>query len=278
MAAAILLGLALFFGGLAEACTVDRSLPYDPTEYPAKIVIGGMVTGEGRSAGEPFADIQVSDVFVGTFTQPTFRLKWWIYDGSGRCSPPGPNLKKGQQVLIYLHDLDGEAMGWTAVHRIGTELPSIRDTLSEQEIAQYFADVPASRLDTKVTVSDLPLTGYRIIRPDADLNQLVSMDQDAALLRERRQAAYFSAGGALSYTDPDTWVTAEELRQLKQNKFDIFVSFEVGGDGRIGDCTSNHVKKAQADDLAVCKIIKERIRLVPPLFAEERSGRLELHR
>jgi hypothetical protein len=283
IALSILLALSLFWGGPAQACVVDRYGPYDPTRYPASLVIGGTVIDDGMTGGEPFADIQVSDVFVGAYAQTTYRLKWWINDGGGRCSPPGPDLKAGQQVLVYLRDPDGEPMGWAPIYRMGTPLPTVRDTMPDHLLARlskedWFKDVPNARLDEPLDVNELQSNNYRVIGADADLGALILMDQDAALLREKRQSVYFSAGGALSYTDPDTWVTAEELARLKQNKFDILVSFDVAGDGRIEDCTSGHVKGSQADDLAVCEIIKERIRLVPPLFVEERSGRLDLDR
>lgn len=283
--AVVLMALGLLRPMPAQACVVDRYGPYDPTLYPANIVVAGTVVADGIAGGEPFADIKVEDVFVGKFAQPAYRLTWWINDGSGRCSPPGPDLKSGQKVLVYLGAAAaaGGAMGWTPIYRMGTPMPTVRDTMPDHLLARlskedWFKDIPDARLDEPLDVSGLQSNNYRVIGADADLGALVLMDQEAALLREKRQSVYFSAGGALSYTDPDTWVTAEELSRLKQNKFDIFVSFDVGGDGRIEDCTSGHVKGSQADDLAACEIIKERIRLVPPLFVEERSGRLELDR
>lgn len=282
IAVAILLALSLFWGGPAQACTVDRYGPYDPTQYPADLVIGGTVVDDGIVGGEPFADIQVEDVFVGAFAQTTYRLKWWI-DGGGRCSPPGPDLKTGQQVLIYLRDTDGDAMGWAPLYRMGSPLPTVRDTMPDHLLARFsregwLKDVPRSRLDEPLDLDGLRASEYRIIGADTDLRGLVLSDQAAAVQRDQRERDYFYVGGARSVNDPAKWFTPSEKRAILGKYRGVEVRFSVGADGKINDC---HAADADLDRLMatkLCALLRQRAKMVAPLFEDEKSGYFEMRR
>lgn len=226
MAASLLTALA----PSAFACTSPTEFPYDPTKYPSDVVIEGVVTSTEQSGRAPYADIKVINSYIGAYPADTYRLKWWVYDGSGMCEPPGPAVKVGQGVRVYLYSSDGQfrAQGWVLTN----EYPK-----SQGEIQH---------------------------------------DQAIAKERAARQERYFQVGGALSYNDPKDWLKIEDIPELRQSRFPIYLSFTVGPNGAIENCESGHVEPHQALDLKACKIIETRAKLVPPKFPEERNGSFDM--
>ena len=159
------LGALVLLAAPASACTVPTESPYDPTQYPSQLVIEGVATSNGQSDGEPYADVKVSDVFIGKYAASSIRLKWWIYDGA-MCEPPGPAVEAGQRVRIYLRQSKGnlEPQGWVLTE----ESPKSKDQIQkDQAVAQerlarqdqYFAAGGAlSYNDPKVwlKIEDIP--------------------------------------------------------------------------------------------------------------------------
>lgn len=131
MAAGLLAGLA----PSAFACTVPTEFPYDPTKYPSDVVIEGVATSTEQSDRALYADIKISNAYIGAHPADTYRLKWWVYDGSGMCEPPGPAVKVGQRVRVYLYRSDGQfkAQGWV----LTDEYPKSKDEIQrDQAIAR----------------------------------------------------------------------------------------------------------------------------------------------
>lgn len=129
------IGLAALLSGPTIACTAPTEFPYDPTEVPSDAVIEGIVTSVQQSDYRPSATLKVSQVHVGSYPENTYRLEWWVYDGSGMCEPPGPAVKVGQRVRIHLYRSDGqfEAQGWV----LTDEYPKSNDRIrADQAIAQ----------------------------------------------------------------------------------------------------------------------------------------------
>lgn len=125
------IGLAAALGGPAFACSSPTEFPYDPTEVPSDAVIEGIVTSVEPSDYRPYANLNVSQVFVGTYPARTYRLEWWIYDASGMCEPPGPAVKVGNRVRIYLYRSDGQikAQGWV----LTDEYPKSKDQIQKDQ-------------------------------------------------------------------------------------------------------------------------------------------------
>ena len=278
---AIMLVWALSLALPARACVVDRYGPYDPTRYSADTVFVGTVVADGIVGREPFADIKVKDVLVGTFAPRAYRLKWWINDGSGMCSPPGPDLKSGQQVLVYLVGSAHEAIGWTPVYREGAPLPTVRDAMPDQLLARlakedWFEEATDAWLDQPLDRDGLQASEYRVIDSDADLRVLVRSDQATAKLREQRERDYHFVGGARSINDPDGWFAPAERRVILGGRLAIEVRFKVGADGRINQCGG---VDSGADRLAaakLCALLRQRAKMIAPIFEEERSGYFEM--
>lgn len=114
----------------ASACTAPTEYPYDPTQYPSDLVIEGIATSTGQADGEPYADVKVSDVFVGPYSARSFRLKWLI-GGGGMCDPPGPDVKVGQRVRIYLskEPCEFRPQGWVLTN----EVPKSKDQIQKDQ-------------------------------------------------------------------------------------------------------------------------------------------------
>lgn len=126
--------LALF-AAPAFACTVPTAPIYDPTQRPSDLIIDGVATATGTLGTEPFADIRVSNVYVGNYSLGTYRLTWWNYDGGGMCAPPGPHVAQRQRVRIYLRQVNDELepQGWV----LADESPKTRQLIQyEQTVAQ----------------------------------------------------------------------------------------------------------------------------------------------
>lgn len=282
VAAAVLLGLSIFWGMPVHACVVDRYGPYDPTQYPANIIIGGKVVDDGLARDEPFADIKVDEVFVGTYSPTTYHLQSWV-GGDGRCSPPGPDLKTGQQVLIYLGDPDGEAMGWILIHRIGSPLPTLRDTTPDYLLArfareQWFKELPASRLDEHLDLDGLRSIEYRVIETDADLRSLVLTDQAVAERRRQRESEYHYVGGARSVSNPRQWFTPAETRAILGENGEAEVRFTVDPDGKINICRPADDDVDRLVTVKLCLLLRQRAQMVAPVFDEEKTGYFALRR
>ena len=121
--------LALF-AAPSLACTAPTEYPYVPTRYPSDLVIEGIAT----SAGQSYANVSVSEILVGAYASESFRLEWWI-GGGGMCDPPGPDVRVGQKVRIYLIKEGRELrpLGWVLTNEIPKSRLQIQ---ADQGIAQ----------------------------------------------------------------------------------------------------------------------------------------------
>lgn len=120
--------------GPAFACTSPTEFPYDPTQYPSDLIIEGITTSTGKCEGDPCADVKLTGIHLGTFPASTYRLKWWV-GGGGMCDPPGPDLKVGEAVRIYLTKGPRELrpQGWVLTN----EIPKSKDQIwKDQAIAK----------------------------------------------------------------------------------------------------------------------------------------------
>ena len=94
-------GLTLAFSLPSYAC-VMATPPFDPARANYDVVLIGKVTNDVATSGFALATLHVQRVVSGQFPYPTYPLTYYVYDGRGMCAPPGPYLKKGQMVTVYL--------------------------------------------------------------------------------------------------------------------------------------------------------------------------------
>lgn len=94
-------GFTRVFSPPSYACAV-ASPPFDPARANYDVVLIGKVTNDVATSGFALATLRVQQVVSGQFPYPTYPLNYHVYDGRGMCSPPGPYLKKGQTVTVYL--------------------------------------------------------------------------------------------------------------------------------------------------------------------------------
>jgi len=102
--AAIAVATVAFQPTLARACAAPPER-FDPRVDPYFASVVGIVTSDVATSGLVHADLDVRLVQRGRYPGRTLRLKWHHFDVRrypGLCAQNGPNLKKGQTVLVYL--------------------------------------------------------------------------------------------------------------------------------------------------------------------------------
>lgn len=98
------------WGKGAGACVVATPGPNPANKWDA-IFIARVLNDVGRS-GLVRADLAVLRVIAGIHPSKSHRLQWYVPDG-GSCGPPGPHLRKGQSVVVYLaNDETQVRKGW----------------------------------------------------------------------------------------------------------------------------------------------------------------------
>ncbi|WP_260580573.1 hypothetical protein [Sphingopyxis sp. PET50] len=117
-----------------------------------------------------------------------------------------------------------------------------------------------------------------MIDADADLRALVLSDQAVAVQREQREDAFHYVGGARSFDSPTRWFTPSEPRMILGDNRQAEVRFTVAANGKINLC---HAADDDTDRLMatrICALLRQRARMVPPVFDEEKSGHFEIRR
>lgn len=127
--------------------------------------------------------------------------------------------------------------------------------------------------------AELSPVAWEFVEEHLKTPELIQLEQGTARFRKYRSENYYEAGGALSRTDPDKWmspgwISATELTDLRQSGFDVYVTFKVNSFGAIYDCASSHVSDFRFAylDKRVCEVISKNVKLVPPIFTDERIG------
>lgn len=120
---------------------------------------------------------------------------------------------------------------------------------------------------------------WELVEEHIKTRELIQLEQGTARFRKYRSENYYKAGGALSLADPDKWmssgwISATELKDIRQSGFDIYVTFKVNNFGAIYDCVSSHNSDFRFAylDKRVCEVISKYVKMVPPIFADERIG------
>lgn len=101
VSAVVIAAFGTVIGQAAFACAVYPQ-PFDPAREAYDVALIGTVTNEVGKSGSVLANLRVERVVSGQFPYPTYPLTYYVYDGRGMCPPPGPYLKKGQKVTVYL--------------------------------------------------------------------------------------------------------------------------------------------------------------------------------
>lgn len=93
----------------ALACRYDRPA-FQPGFDRANAVILGRVESEVPRVGTFDIKVATKRVLIGHRPKAPIQLAWHSYTGQGPCSPRGPYVTKGQDVVIYLQE--GVVQGW----------------------------------------------------------------------------------------------------------------------------------------------------------------------
>ena len=102
-------GILLTCSNPAAACVVPTP-PFEPMAQPSDTVLLGRVVNRIDMNGRVRAEIAVQRVISGSYKAKSYGLEWRLYDGPGMCPPNGPNLKQGDEVVVYLQS--GVVRGW----------------------------------------------------------------------------------------------------------------------------------------------------------------------
>lgn len=235
------LALALAsFPVAAGACAVPLER-YDPTKVVSDgIALGVVANRQGEWPTAKF-DIKVTKTIEGSLTEKSFSIDFAKYL-HGTCGSNVPLLANGDEAVLYT-----------------------KRNANGSSSLMHWALNPFSK------------------KAIVDANE-------KAKERSGRRKRYFLAGGeqsgfintnskALSYNDPKSWLTYDD--DIVKQHFAIIddliaVNLKVDQDGNISDCNAGSVADIEDFSDKVCALVRMRARLVPPVFDEERAGRIAL--
>lgn len=117
------------WSGAAAACSAPPP-PFHPGTIKWDMILLGEVTNDVGTEGVVHADLAVRRVIAGRHSGRSYRLEWQVYDGSGMCPAPGPDLKKRQNVVVYIKGREGQLVrGWMLVRDAIKADPRVRAAL-----------------------------------------------------------------------------------------------------------------------------------------------------
>lgn len=244
IAALALAAGALLWAPQAVACRI--AVGFDPMAQRADVIVHGRVLNQVGASGFVFADIAVERALVGAFPDRSYRLSWHVYDGRGLCPPPGPDLRKGDEVVVYLKRDSGrfQAQGW---------MPPQRAIEADPFAAAAFA-------------KGSPSTKKALVKRAAEVHRMrgpVPLNDVASWMAPNEGRS-----------------TLVDIRNA--DGIDSRVSFSVDDHGRVTDCRDMVTRpdgsadeRQRARDALVCSRLTQRARFKRPLFPHERRGRFQ---
>lgn len=224
----------------AGACAVALER-YDPTKVVSDGIARGVVINRRGEWPAATFDIRVTQIIEGSVTENSFSINFAKYI-FGTCGSIVPLLADGDEAIIYTkQNKDGSSS------------------------LTHWSFNPFSK------------------------KAIIDANKKAKTRLERR-SRYFMAGGeqsgfinpnskALSYNDPKGWLTYDD--DIVKRHFMIVdeiigVDFKVDQQGNIFDCYAGSMADIEGFSDQVCALVRKRARLVPPMFVEERAGRIAL--
>jgi hypothetical protein len=116
----------------ASACRMPTPI-FRPMAQSSDAIVVGRVLNEVATSGIVYADVEITQVAYGSYPEERYRLTWYVYDGRGACAPKGPDVKKGDEVAIYLVRRSGNFVpqGWMIAREAAEEDQRVRTALRQ---------------------------------------------------------------------------------------------------------------------------------------------------